>query len=339
MNNVRVKWIDYAKGIAILFLLLSHCLSSGRVFSIITAFDMPIFFIVCGSLNAICHNNRYLEISLWAKKRFKQLMIPYLIFGLLWILFLEGITGFSFSNEVFVRNIIKLFTFQGVASLWFIPVFLLSEALYLFVVSRQKSDVQVIFLIFIVLLIFLTSIHGYPVFFGLRFLLKVLIGVSFMIIGSFMIKITTPHYSLLIISLIIAVGLSVYNGRVSIGALHLNNVIVFYLCATLFSYLIMLACKLIENQCVVDPWGGVAQACDMLALFGANSIVILVTNNFLIETSRLIEYKFLNNIFVNNGFIGGLLLSAILVVPEYLIIRLSQGRLAVVFGKRRLTTK
>lgn len=339
MNNTRVKWIDYAKGIAILLLLLSHCLSSGGlVFTIITAFDMPIFFVVCGSLNAICHNNRCMDVPLWAKKRFKQLMIPYLIFGLLWIFFLEGIAGFGFSNGVFVRNIIKLFTFQGVASLWFIPVFLLSEALYLFVVSRRKPHIQVIFLIFIVLLTFLTSIHGYPSFFGLRLLLKVLIGISFMIIGFFMIKFPAPHYGLLIIGLFIAVSFSLYNGNVSIGALNLNNVIVFYLCATLFSYLTIWACKYIDNH-IVDYWGGVMRACDMVALFGANSIVVLVTNNFLIETSRLIEYKLLNNMFVNNGLLGGLLLSGVLAVPEYLIIRLSQGRLAVVFGKRRLTTK
>lgn len=42
---------------------------------------------------------------------------------------------------------------------------------------------------------------------------------------------------------------------------------------------------------------------NILSTFGANSIVVLVTNNLLIELFRLLEYKVFNNFFLENGVI------------------------------------
>lgn len=49
----RIRSIDYVKGIAILLLVVSHCLSGGFLRSWITSFDMPVFFIICGILNTM----------------------------------------------------------------------------------------------------------------------------------------------------------------------------------------------------------------------------------------------------------------------------------------------
>lgn len=72
---------------------------------------------------------------------------------------------------------------------------------------------------------------------------------------------------------------------------------------------------------------------NFLSLFGVNSIVVLVSNNLLIEIFRLIEYKYFNNIFLNSGTLGGLLMGGILVAPEYYLIRISQGKIGFLFGK------
>ena len=47
MNN-RIKWIDNAKGCAIILVLLGHFLSCTKLTAIIYAFHMPLFFFLSG---------------------------------------------------------------------------------------------------------------------------------------------------------------------------------------------------------------------------------------------------------------------------------------------------
>ena len=82
MSN-RLLFIDYAKGIAILLLLLSHSIVGyGPLKTWISAFNMPIFFIICGYLclykypqGLSCHN-----LTLYLKKRIRSLWMPYFVF-------------------------------------------------------------------------------------------------------------------------------------------------------------------------------------------------------------------------------------------------------------------
>lgn len=76
---------------------------------------------------------------------------------------------------------------------------------------------------------------------------------------------------------------------------------------------------------------------NILSTIGANSIVILVTNNLLIEIFRLLEYKVFNNFFLENGIIGAFLMTAILIIPEYYLISISQSKIGILFGKNLIT--
>lgn len=74
---------------------------------------------------------------------------------------------------------------------------------------------------------------------------------------------------------------------------------------------------------------------NILSSFGANSIVVLVTNNLLIESFRLLEHNFFNNFFLANGVIGAFLMTIILTIPEYYLISISQNKkIGILFGKK-----
>jgi fucose 4-O-acetylase-like acetyltransferase len=72
-NNKRIEWIDCAKGITILLVIISHTVSGilrGTIFS----FHMPLFFIL-SSLTYKCSNDKETFIRK-TKKAFKHLVLP-----------------------------------------------------------------------------------------------------------------------------------------------------------------------------------------------------------------------------------------------------------------------
>ena len=83
-DEKRLKFLDCAKGIAILLLILSHCMSDESMLKTwIFSFHMPIFFIVCGILQAQKFpNGQTLDlIGPFLKKRCRQMLLPYFSWG------------------------------------------------------------------------------------------------------------------------------------------------------------------------------------------------------------------------------------------------------------------
>ena len=73
----RIEYIDIAKGVAIILVLLGHIETCpAGLKSSIYSFHMPLFFILSGYFM-----KEGTELRLLAKKLFKSLMVPYLIIG------------------------------------------------------------------------------------------------------------------------------------------------------------------------------------------------------------------------------------------------------------------
>lgn len=80
----RIKWIDCAKGIAILFVVIGHIISSDSLLNrFINSFHMPLFFMLSGLFVLKNTNQSFREHFV---SRFKRLMIPYLVFGLFFVI-------------------------------------------------------------------------------------------------------------------------------------------------------------------------------------------------------------------------------------------------------------
>lgn len=119
--------------------------------------------------------------------------------------------------------------------------------------------------------------------------------------------------------------LSAYNGFAAIGSLQLGNPVLFFLNAVMTSTAVLVLCRSMENK--------QGKALALLERFGCNTIVVVCTNNLLIEIIRLLDYKLTGNILLNTGYAGCVVFTAILLVLEYILIRMAQGRLGVLFGK------
>ena len=77
----RVLWIDVARGIAILLVVLGHCI--GNLFNpgnrFILAFHMPLFFFLSG----MCISESVISAKNYLVKKVKTLLVPQAVLGIL----------------------------------------------------------------------------------------------------------------------------------------------------------------------------------------------------------------------------------------------------------------
>lgn len=81
-NNQRIAWIDILKGIGIIFVVLGHVIYNDMIFNWIYSFHMPLFFFAGGYLY-----KKDTNIVQNIKHKFRSIMIPYFLFGLLILLY------------------------------------------------------------------------------------------------------------------------------------------------------------------------------------------------------------------------------------------------------------
>lgn len=106
-DKKRIKWIDVAKGVGILLVMISH-FSGGIPFigQFLFGGYMQMFFVISGFTLKINNNSKDFLL-----KRAKKLLIPYFVYGFLIIIlnmFMMIIKG-DFNGHVLVSNVLGLF--------------------------------------------------------------------------------------------------------------------------------------------------------------------------------------------------------------------------------------
>lgn len=80
MSHERVQYLDIAKGIAIICIVIGHNLGIPAVGHVVFTFHVPIFYFITGYLM-----NRNSSVSDFVKRRSKRLLLPYLYTSLVMI--------------------------------------------------------------------------------------------------------------------------------------------------------------------------------------------------------------------------------------------------------------
>lgn len=99
MKKNRMTYLDMAKGIGILFMIVGHTISLGWQKDLIYSFHMPLFF-VCSGMTMVLSNN-WLEWREDAKKSAKRLLLPALVLFMvmtLWTYLVEGKFAVGYSR-------------------------------------------------------------------------------------------------------------------------------------------------------------------------------------------------------------------------------------------------
>ncbi|MFE4711025.1 acyltransferase family protein [Paenibacillus sp. NPDC056722] len=128
MEKRRELWIDAAKGLSIIFVVMGH---SGDAFAnhYLSWFRMPLFFLLSGMVFKPVDPARYIG---WAVKRTKGLMTPYLAYGLLittvLLLFTLNLKGFAENIARLLYGGLSLTGPYGV--FWFITCLLFTQLIF-----------------------------------------------------------------------------------------------------------------------------------------------------------------------------------------------------------------
>ena len=158
--------LDILRGIGILFVVFGHICHIYEVRVYIWGFHIPIFFFISGLL---FNKAKYSGFFDYCKKKFRNLLLPYLFFYLItfiyWLLIERRFRGAEIVPLTQVLGMfygtysLKWMYFNG--ALWFIPCLFSMEILYWFV-SNCRSCVLKVILLVIVYLIGILSIRFSP---------------------------------------------------------------------------------------------------------------------------------------------------------------------------------
>ena len=113
----RIAWIDSAKGILMILVILGHSLAETSIksryyhgyilaFRCISIFHMPAFFILSGYLMG-CHRDcKEISVSRFIKRKFIKLMLPYFIFEGVAIVLLVYVLRFKNLKQALIDTFI-----------------------------------------------------------------------------------------------------------------------------------------------------------------------------------------------------------------------------------------
>lgn len=129
----RIEWIDIAKGILIVLVVLGHSEISGVAASVINSFHMAVFFFLAGLTIKLNENK-----NLFIVKRLKGLIMPYIVLAFIFLGYqfmkYKIIGGYKFDLKsglfsIFIPVSGRIST--TVYGLWFLPcLFLANIAVY-----------------------------------------------------------------------------------------------------------------------------------------------------------------------------------------------------------------
>ena len=155
LRKDRINWVDAARGITIIFVLLAHypLEFAGRPAYFALGFSVQMFFFISGCL----FMQKNISVFDYAKKQFFRLLVPYGIFALL----NTAVYGL-FNRSLGVKAIINiLFDFVIAkrnslicAPMWFLPCLFFVSVLYKILKDILKKNLYIIPVCFIISAVF-----------------------------------------------------------------------------------------------------------------------------------------------------------------------------------------
>lgn len=300
---MRLDWIDKAKGIGIVLVILGHTLCPPSIKFWLYSFHMPLFFFLSGYVFKIKTPN-FLD---FLKNKIKTLIIPALILGCISIIY-SLIEGLIFNHpysinctQRFFGGFIQMRGFYGFSfGPWFLICLFTTQMIMYFLKKYIKSD-KVILIVGMV-----SSILGYAYCTIIGIVLPwafdcSLIAILFFIIGYLINKNEDKFKKLfgvkyLFIYLFIHLGL-VYIQlmkeaiRVDMYANQYSNY--FYFIITSFSGIFFIT-ALVRNVALNKE----------LSYIGQNSLVYYALHNSILSTSLLIGKQVFSNYFTESYYFG-----------------------------------
>lgn len=151
MGQNREKWIDVARGIGIIFVVLGHCKRPDIILKMIQCFHMPFFFLISGYL---C-NESVISTGKLICKKWRAYIVPYFRFAIInlafWIPIQYIKTGGVALKKIILRYIIGIIYSRGTwywmpncSPIWFLTAIFCASIMMYGILRIKNRSVRII---------------------------------------------------------------------------------------------------------------------------------------------------------------------------------------------------
>ena len=115
-TNERYMWLDFARGIAMIFVIIGHSGIKGAPFKLIYIFHMALFYMISGCLN----KKRDIKFQQYVKDISRKYLLPYLKYSLIGMtvtFMFPGVYGVKFSWRQLAHYVLGIAAARG-AETW-----------------------------------------------------------------------------------------------------------------------------------------------------------------------------------------------------------------------------
>lgn len=277
----RLAYIDIAKGILIILVVIGHTIK-GSVFvtkamiQIINAFHMPAFFIISGFL---ANEAKLIDQKFWGyvKKRAIRLLIPYVVFevlGGLWQMLIMGSHAVNLTGIIY--SILTVHCHVGAD--WFLIALFVSEILLYWTVKVKNH----IWYLVVITAAFLTAFYLPEHNWLMANIRRVAASFAFILIGMYVKKLFTYESGIMFVlaSVGLVAGAFINTGTASIALRLFQNPILFVCCGICGTYAVFYVSKRITKYKYA---AGFLEQCGRasLIIMGTHQNVLIPFNVFL----------------------------------------------------------
>ena len=223
------------------------------------------------------------------------------------------VLSLSQGSHSIANSFIRIITLKGIDSMWFLPVYFISEILFLGVIGLRKQSILYLYLSFVILFLhIIVRYEGSEWPFAL--VEKSLLGSLFFVGGFVCARYRIHDSSLFLLLPLLLFGLvgSFFNGFTSFANIHYP--ILYFIDGLSMSVAALILCWLCsKNNSLLSRF---------FVKFGRETLLVLCSNNLFIEIVRLLDYKLNNSFFLNHGMPGNFLMFIFMTLIELCFILL-----------------
>ncbi len=298
----RLGYFDIEKGIGIILVIIAHIeyVDLG-IRNYIVSFHMPLFFIVSGMLSWVI-GERQRDVPTVLKKKLKRIMLPYLIFSILYPCIdfaYYFLTGNGDPMGSLGQNVFDSLVLYGNSVLWFLPTAFFGDVIF-FLIIKGCMKLSERYAVYIATLITFAAAMG--VYFIFRFdqrhffiaLVRFFISAFFVAVGSLIcsvissLKIKSVIYAAMGVALLVILffihGL---NGTVDMHFGVYGNIFLYLVNAIVGSggiIFLSMAAEAVSSNIFFKA----------IMFYGKNSLFVMIThiNFYILYCAEVLSFKF-----------------------------------------------
>ncbi len=325
-NSERISYLDIAKGIAIVLVILGHIYNENPIKIWLYSFHLPLFFFISGCLLS-SKNVTNVNMGKIIRDKVRSLIIPYFSFSII-ITCLWGIETYltkrtDLTMGSIENNLISVITFRGIEALWFLPCLFAIEIIFIFFIKHLIHKEIIISTIIIISLLPFVKLSNNIYYLEI---VRVFVGLVFLGSGYYLFKSISKIDNIIfpIVFLMINIIIANYNGFVDIYSVTLNNYLLYYVSAFCGIIGILLLCKKIRQIRTIE-------------FIGVNSLIIFATH---LQVMAIV-FKLLGKItkhsslYLRDNVLWGIVVLCVVILMEMPVIYIINKWFSFLLGRRK----